>query len=148
VTHYQPGPQQPPFAPPRQKHTVRNALLIVGLVLVLAYPAYSGVKAVWESQQTHQVVYKVTGTSHSVDVNYSREGDGMKTKLSGQGAPWQSETLSLKGAHPLLQIFANVTVGTQGGGINCEIWMDGKLVARGDADDSYVTTCLHVPGRS
>jgi hypothetical protein len=106
------------------------------------------VKKVWESQQTHQVVYKVTGTTDSVDVHYSREGKGMNTQLRGQGAPWQSETLTLKGAHPLLQIFANVTVGTQGGGINCEIWMDGKLVAKGDPKDNYVTTCLHVPGRS
>jgi hypothetical protein len=134
--------QQPPY-PIKQKHTLRNTLLILlGLVVLAAYPAFLGARWAWRSQETHEVVYKLTGTG-PIKVMYREDGDEM-TDPEATRAPWQSEPLTVKGHRPRLQVFANVLPGARGE-VHCEIWMDGQMVARSDPDDSFIADCLHVP---
>src|SRR5689334_25100914 len=93
------------------KRRVPKPLLIVLLVVVLAYPAfqlvllgYTGLRMLIASQETHEVVYKVTGTAKQPDLSYLRDGHQDSVDVKYASLPWESETLKTKGSSQVLAV--------------------------------------------
>ncbi|MFF0264261.1 hypothetical protein [Kribbella sp. NPDC004536] len=136
-----------------QKHTTRNVLLIVLVCAVLALPAfwvvtlgYTGVRSFVAGREKHEVVYKVTGTAKNPSVRYLRDGHRDNVALGEADLPWQSEPLTVKGSNQYLSVYALQQNGDRGS-VNCEIWVDGKLVERNDPSaPSYLAAdCTYTP---
>ncbi|WP_405061263.1 MmpS family transport accessory protein [Kribbella sp. NBC_01505] len=115
------------------KRRVPKPLLIVLLVVVLAYPAfqvflfgYTGIRMLIASQETHEVVYKVTGTADLPSISYNG-GDKDPVELKHASVPWDSGTLKIKGRNQLLSVSTDPQVDDKGS-VRCEIWVDGKLI--------------------
>jgi hypothetical protein len=135
------------------KRRVPKPLLIVLLVVVLAYPAfqvflfsYTGLRMLIASQETHEVVYKVTGTAKRPDIHYLRDGHRDSVELDDTSLPWESEKLKTKGSNQLLSVNAMPQLDDDTSSVHCEIWVDGKLV---DSNDSlyagFNADCTHQP---
>ncbi|MFI5731898.1 MmpS family transport accessory protein [Kribbella sp. NPDC051587] len=134
------------------KRRVPKPLLIVLLVVVLAYPAfqvflfgYTGLRMLIASQETHEVVYKVTGTAKQPDISYVRDGHQDSADVKRAALPWESQKLKTKGSSQLFSVSALQQL-DDNGSTRCEIWMDGKLV---DSKDSAATGlsvhCMYLP---
>jgi Mycobacterium membrane protein len=146
MTQYQQPPHPTPG--PKQKHTVRNTLLIVLALAVIAYPAfhafifaYTGVRLAWASLEKHEVVYKVTGAADLPKITYT-DGQGHDTEISKASLPWESEPLTTKGRNQYLSVAANQQSGDRGT-VRCEIWVDGKLAVSEDPEQQYPGIGLH-----
>jgi hypothetical protein len=147
MTQFDPSqPAQP------QKHTVRTVVLIVLGVAVLALPAfwvillgYTGVRTLIANQETHQVVYKVTGTAKNPDIRFSTKGDLNDTTLPRTPLPWESPSTKTKGMNQIFFVHVSPQTG-ETGTLHCEIWMDGKLVDRADPQYGYLgADCTYQP---
>lgn len=134
------------------KRRVPKPLLIVLLVMLLAYPAfqlfllgYTGVRMLIASRETHEVVYKVSGTADLPAIHYIRDGHRESVDLKYASLPWESEKLKTKGSNPLLSVSTLLQLDDKGA-VHCEIWMDGKLVESKDSTyDGFDVHCSHMP---
>lgn len=135
------------------KRRVPKPLLIVLLVVVLAYPAfqlflfgYTGVRMLVAGQETHEVVYKVTGTAEQPDLRYVRDGHRDSVELKYAVLPWESGTLKTKGSAQVLSVSALQQL-DDNGSVRCEIWVDGKLVESNESapGTGLSASCTHLP---
>jgi hypothetical protein len=148
MTQYQPVPTQ--------KRPARKTLIIVLVLVILAYPAfqlflftYTGVRTLIADQETHEVVYKVTGTAEQPNITFARDGHRKSEELTKVVLPWESAKLTTKGSSQVLSVSAIQQDGGRGT-VKCEIWMDGKLVTSQDPEQTapglgLSAYCTHAP---
>ncbi|MGW6280735.1 MmpS family transport accessory protein [Kribbella sp. NPDC055071] len=149
MTQYQPPPfgAGPPAQPPKRKHPVRNAVVIVVGAIVLGFLgiqgviwAYTGVRLAVASQEKHEIVYKVSGSGTSADIQY-KNPDESDTTRSIQQLPWESETKHFKGRTQIYSITADLPSDSKDT-LRCEIWVDGELLDSSETVAGTGVYCL------
>ena len=92
------------------------------------------VGAVGDANQKHTVVYSVTGTIGSADINYySSDGSGHLSQSLHHSVPLPfSKTITIEGDFSGFDLTANTHIGlhTPKGSLKCTISVDGKIVSR------------------
>jgi hypothetical protein len=144
--------QDPQFHPPapKQRHTLRNVLIVFGVLAVLGIGGviaiFAAVGHEYEKQanQTHVVVYKVSGTSKAALITYSADGKGTIKQEPSAALPW-SLTYDVKGVIPLYQLSAQNAIG-QSGSVTCTIEYDGKVVQTESASGQEAARCSYSGG--
>lgn len=146
MTQYQAGPADQP--PAKKKHTARNVILVlVGLFVVgiggcAAIVGSIGSEVDKQANESHTVVYKVTGTSKAASLTYTTDGSTSTEQLAGQKLPW-SKTLQIKGLIPVYQVSAQNEAG-QTGTVTCTIEVDGKVVKTATSKGAgAIASCDH-----
>lgn len=150
MTQYQQGSQQPQQPPPK-KHTVRNVLLVIGLLAVLgmggcvAIVGGIGNEIDKQSNEVHTVVYKVGGTSKAASLTYTTDGSTTTEQIASAKLPW-TKSLQIKGGIiPVYQVMAQNGIG-QTGTVTCSIEVDGKVVKTATGTgEAAIASCDHTP---
>jgi hypothetical protein len=108
--------------------------------------SYTGLRMLIASQETHEVVYKVTGTADLPDIHYVRDGHEDSVDLKHASLPWESEKLKTKGSSQVLSVTGDKQLDDLGT-VRCEIWVDGKLVETADSlpNIGLSASCTHLP---
>ena len=129
------GQQQVPppgwEAPPKKKHTARNVFIVIAVLAVLGIGgcvAFAGGVANEidkQTNETHTVVYKVTGTSKQASLTYTTDGSTTTEQVAAAKVPW-SKSLTIKGG--LLAVYQISAQNLGAGTVVCTIEVDGKSV--------------------
>lgn len=126
----QQGPP-PGWVPPKKRHTVRNVFIAFAVLAVLgiggcvAFVGSVGNKIDKQTNETHTVVYKVTGTSKQASLTYTTDGSTTTEQVASAPIPW-SKSLTIKGG--LLAIYQISAQNLGAGTVICSIEVDGKSV--------------------
>jgi len=157
--HYAPagGPPASPQPPAKKSHTLRNVLLILGLLGVLVVGGCFAIVAATgdaindavddaskAASTGHDVTYRVTGTAKTADVTFTTDGSTSTSQENGVAVPW-SKDLKIDG-----ELFSVYQVLAQNGGetgkVTCEILVDGESVKTNTSAGAYaIATCDYTP---
>lgn len=146
MTQYPQQPQPQYGEPAKKKHTLRNVLIVFGVLAVLGIGGCAAIVAAigGEVDESHTVVYKVAGTSKAASLTYSTDGSTTMEQLQGEKLPW-SKTLQIKGLIPVYQVSAQNEIG-QTGTVTCTIEVDGKPVKTATSKGAgAIASCDHTP---
>jgi hypothetical protein len=120
--------------------TAGLVVAVVGLVMCIVWAAAVG-KAVndieEEANRPATVVYEVTGDATNVMISYSTFGDGVSINQETAAIlPWtkQVQVAGLGKGGTL-----TVTVGQDGGTVNCKVTVDGEDAKTGTASGPFAT---------
>lgn len=133
---------------PKKKHTVRNVILTVFVLGVLAVGGCmalvvgAGNEVNKQSNTEHAVTYKVTGTSKKGSVTYNTDGGTTMEQANEAKLPW-SKVVKVKGLVTIVQVSAQNGLGEKGK-ITCTIELDGKVVKTATATgEGAIASCDH-----
>lgn len=144
--------QQPQYQPPapKKRHTVRNVLIILGVLAVVgiggcaAIVGSIGNEIDKQSNETHAVVYKVTGKgAPAADLTYTTDGSTTTEQAQGARLPW-TKSLSIKGG--IAVVYQVMAQNTGAGTVTCSISVDGKVVKTATgAGQGAIASCDYTP---
>jgi hypothetical protein len=119
--------------PPKKKHTLRNVLLVILLLFVLAIGgcmaliAGAANEVDKASKRSHEVTYLIGGTTKKADLTYTTDGGTSTEQTNGVKVPWK-KVLNIKG--DILAVYQISAQNTGRGTVTCEILVDGKSVKK------------------
>ncbi|WP_405061264.1 hypothetical protein OG474_06370 [Kribbella sp. NBC_01505] len=95
----------------------------VGIDLLRRFGAYLN---------THEVVYKLSGTAKQINIGYNQDGHKGFELLWGSPQPWASPHLTTTGKDQELSVHG-FPLDDDLGDVRCEIWVDGHLAKSEDS---------------